>query len=571
MSWKFYALTVASSALTSILLASPALAQQDQQAESTSEVLAAEPSETELQEFYDERLKTAPPEVQELLARLQAQRVAGMTFRMGYTSALDRTLEELTGNRPQTSPELRAEQIERAKQDLRLYRTSHPNQRGASLCDPNARSFNWRDAGKLTPIRDQKDCGSCWAFASAAVYESNSLIENDLTSDVSEQDIMDCAVYWGGCSGGNWNDAFAYIEVDGTAAQNALPYTARNKQCRPSVQRPYHAIASAPLDADWQRIPTPKEIKQALCEHGPLYTGIIATDTFMAYTGGVYSQVEHVDFDSPGGHAIVIVGWDDAKHAWRIKNSWGTSWGERGFAWIKYGANLIGHDTAWMQAADKSFVAPRPSVAGLTLSAVPRTAAFTQDLNSPTMVRIEEVDPRSYAAMAGIRPGMVVLSVAFSSVATPSQFISAFRGVKASGETKVSLKIPNENGVEEYWDLPVSEAAQETSILGLTLELAPRTEKFPLAEWKHTMAVITKVDPDSDAMKQGMKPGMIVTGVGHRDVLTPADFVAAIDELKSRGATLAWVDVYDESGASLPTVALALSGAAAAKVSGNRQ
>jgi len=184
---------------------------------------------------------------------------------------------------------------------MQLYRSTHPNQRRASQCDPNASSFNWRDLGMVTPIRDQKDCGSCWAFASSAVFESSSLIENNSTRDVSEQDVMDCAVSWSGCSGANWSDAFSYIEVDGTAPQSSLPYVARNRQCRSGIARPYHAVASAPLSADWKHIPSPKEIKSALCEHGPQYTGIIATNTFMAYAGGVYSQVEHVDSDSEGG------------------------------------------------------------------------------------------------------------------------------------------------------------------------------------------------------------------------------------------------------------------------------
>ena len=336
MSWKIFGLPVASFAIT-ILLTSPSLAQQNtppaapeaepSQASPDAASREAEPTEAELQSFYDERLKTAPDNVKQLLARLQAQRRPGLSFRMGYTSALDRTLSELTGNRPEKSPELRAEQIRRANQDMQLYRSTHPNQRRASQCDPNASSFNWRDLGMVTPIRDQKDCGSCWAFASSAVFESSSLIENNSTRDVSEQDVMDCAVSWSGCSGANWSDAFSYIEVDGTAPQSSLPYVARNRQCRSGIARPYHAVASAPLSADWKHIPSPKEIKSALCEHGPQYTGIIATNTFMAYAGSVYSQVEHVDFDSGGGHAIVIVGWDDSKRAWRIEELLGNGLG----------------------------------------------------------------------------------------------------------------------------------------------------------------------------------------------------------------------------------------------------
>src|SRR4029079_1343239 len=99
------------------------------------------------------------------------------------------------------------------------------------------------------------------------------------------------------------------------APQSSLPYEARNRQCRSGIARPYHAVASAPLSADLQHLPSPKEIKSALCEHGPLYTGIIATNTFMAYTGGVYSQVEHVDFDSEGGPANVIDCREDSRRS----------------------------------------------------------------------------------------------------------------------------------------------------------------------------------------------------------------------------------------------------------------
>src|SRR6185312_1347577 len=125
MSWKICGLPVASFAVTSILLTFPSLAQQatppaaeaEPSQASPDASREAEPSEAELQSFYDERLKTAPDNVKQLLARLQAQRRPGLSFRMGYTSALDRTLSELTGNRPEKSPELRAEQIRRANQD----------------------------------------------------------------------------------------------------------------------------------------------------------------------------------------------------------------------------------------------------------------------------------------------------------------------------------------------------------------------------------------------------------------------------------------------------------------------
>ena len=85
------------------------------------------------------------------------------------------------------------------------------------------------------------------------------------------------------------------------------------------------------------------------------------------------------------------------------------------------------------------------------------------------------------------------------------------------------------------------------------------------------MAVITKVDPESEAMQQGLKPGMVILGVGSKEVRTPLDFVAAVEELKKKGAPTAWLDVYDEAGVAMPTVALALpQDTAARRVSRSR-
>jgi S1-C subfamily serine protease len=187
------------------------------------------------------------------------------------------------------------------------------------------------------------------------------------------------------------------------------------------------------------------------------------------------------------------------------------------------------------------------------------------------MVRMQDVEPTSYAAKAGIKPGMIVLDIAETQVATPSQFIAAFRTAKAAGETEVAMTIANEAGVQQPWELPVADAAQTGAMLGLTLALANRTVKFPHSAWEHTMAVITQVDPESEAMQQGLKPGMVVLGVGSTEVRTPLDFVAAVEELNKTGAPTAWLDVYDEAGVAMPTVALALpQDAAARRVSRSR-
>ncbi len=84
----------------------------------------------------------------------------------------------------------------------------------------------------------------------------------------------------------------------------------------------------------------------------------VVSDNLFAYTGGVYN--ENVANDSAGGgHAVTIVGWDDGKAAWLIKNSWGTDWGMGGYGWIGYDSNRIGRHTAWVKAATKFYVFQR--------------------------------------------------------------------------------------------------------------------------------------------------------------------------------------------------------------------
>lgn len=92
-------------------------------------------------------------------------------------------------------------------------------------------------------------------------------------------------------------------------------------------------------------LPSAAQLKQALIEHGPLAMPIHGDNCFSVYRGGVFNGPHS------GGltHVVVLIGWDDDKQAWLIKNSWGEAWGEKGYAWVAYGSNNLGLYAAWIQ------------------------------------------------------------------------------------------------------------------------------------------------------------------------------------------------------------------------------
>jgi cathepsin L len=98
-------------------------------------------------------------------------------------------------------------------------------------------------------------------------------------------------------------------------------------------------------------IPSVSQMKQAICDHGAISVAVRATDLFQAYKSGVFNESD------PGqiNHAVSLVGWDNSKNAWLLKNSWSTVWGMDGYMWIKYLSNSIGYASAWVDA-DKPMV-----------------------------------------------------------------------------------------------------------------------------------------------------------------------------------------------------------------------
>lgn len=94
------------------------------------------------------------------------------------------------------------------------------------------------------------------------------------------------------------------------------------------------------------KLPSVEQLKTALIEHGPIAAPMVFDHCLLAYKSGVFNEKTGDNIS----HVVLLIGWDDEKGAWLIKNSWGEEWGEKGFGWIKYGSNNIGQFAAWILA-----------------------------------------------------------------------------------------------------------------------------------------------------------------------------------------------------------------------------
>jgi hypothetical protein len=135
-------------------------------------------------------------------------------------------------------------------------------------------------------------------------------------------------------------------EATGQETAVRLVYQPNRKfACQPSAG--FRKAASWDyVNAPPDELPSVEQLKTALVEHGPLVAPIVYDECLAKYKSGVFNE-QNLGMIN---HAVLLIGWDDAKEAWLVKNSWGEEWGENGFAWIKYGSNNIGVFAAWIDA-----------------------------------------------------------------------------------------------------------------------------------------------------------------------------------------------------------------------------
>lgn len=183
---------------------------------------------------------------------------------------------------------------------------------------------DWVSQGYVTPVKNQGQCGSCWAFSTTGGIEGQNYKVNHVLSSFSEQQLVDCAKPEGnnGCNGGLMDDGFQYVEDNkGLCFESAYPYTGKDGTCDTSCTNKvkvsgFTDVTQGDTDA----------LMSACSSQGPISIAVDANLFWQMYTGGIMNHKCNGQLD----HGVLLVGYSVDSY-WKVKNSWGSGWGEKGY------------------------------------------------------------------------------------------------------------------------------------------------------------------------------------------------------------------------------------------------
>lgn len=204
-------------------------------------------------------------------------------------------------------------------------------------------ALDYRKLGAVTAVKNQGQCGSCWAFSIVAACEGASALVGNNLEDLSEQQVADCSKDGGndGCSGGDTRSAMEYVIAHGLESYADYPYRQFAGTCRYSPDK----VISKFTDYVSVREGDEEDLTEVLKQYGPVSVAIDASlASFQFYKSGIYYDPHCSSQSLDHGVALVGYGHDDARGSyWIVKNSWGKSWGEQGYIRVaRYKENHCG-------------------------------------------------------------------------------------------------------------------------------------------------------------------------------------------------------------------------------------
>jgi len=266
------------------------------------------------------------------MAFIDAENAKGHTYTLGMGPFADLTSAEFTASyKGFSKPEGEEPVLDTLKWD------------GEELED----RVDWTEKGVVTAVKDQGQCGSCWAFSTTGALESGYALSSGNLVSLSEQQHVDCDGFPNlGCSGGQMSNALKWAMKHDSCSEASYPYVAKGgllSSCKSSgcdVAMPAGTVQGVKSLAGTFGKASDNDL-MAATQQQPVSIAIEADENiFQHYTGGVITDSCGTNTD----HGVLLVGYgtDAGTDYWKVKNSWGPSWGDHGFVRMTRGANICG-------------------------------------------------------------------------------------------------------------------------------------------------------------------------------------------------------------------------------------